>query len=121
MNRNYKVLKAILIILIFAGCRIKTEKPLSVMLGKEYIYTCSDGSKVKARFGELSDNSLTFVKIVMPDGKEFTLPQLVSASGARYSNEHEMEFWIKGDNVTISTINDDGKWVIVAEGKTETK
>jgi membrane-bound inhibitor of C-type lysozyme len=120
MNRNHQIVKAILIILLLIGCSVKADKPLSVIIGKEYIYACNDGSKVKARFGELSDKSLPFVKIVMPDGKEYTLPQLVSASGARYSNEYEMEFWIKEDNVTISTMNDEGKWIVVEEGKTET-
>jgi len=42
-----------------------------------------------ARYGYLSDGSLQFVKVLMPNGKEYTLPSLVSASGARFTDEHE--------------------------------
>jgi len=51
------------------------------------------------------------------EDKEYTLPQLVSASGARYSDEREVEFWIKGDEVTISRMNDDGEWNVIKTGK----
>ena len=51
------------------------------------------------------------------DGKEYTIPQLVSGSGARYSDEHEIQFWIKGNKVTISKMNENGVFSIIKEGE----
>jgi membrane-bound inhibitor of C-type lysozyme len=118
-NIKITLLVTILILLMSVGCQRKSIESISAIVGKEYIYLCTDGSIVKARFGELSDKSLSFVKIKMDNGKEYTLPQLVSASGARYSDERELEFWIKGDRVTISKMNENGEWKVEKKGETK--
>lgn len=109
------------LLVICGGCQKSTEESLTVIIGKEYVYQCTDGSLVTARFGKLSDKSLNFVKIKMDSEKEYTLPQLISASGARYSDEHSLEFWSKGDRVTISKMDENGEWNVEKEGETKTK
>jgi len=106
---------------ICTGCQKSNKESLTVSIGKEYVYQCTDGSVVIARFGELSDKSLNFVKMIIDSGEEYTLPQLVSASGARYSDERSLEFWIKGNRVTISRIDENGEWNVDKEGETKTK
>jgi membrane-bound inhibitor of C-type lysozyme len=118
-HKHIILVGSVLMLLMSIGCQRKSTGSISVVVGKEYTYQCTDGSVVKARFGELSDKSLGFVKIRMEDGKEYTLPQLVSASGARYSDEHELEFWIKGNQVTISKMNESGEWKVETEGETK--
>ncbi len=104
------------LVLLSGGCVKSGAGKPEINAGGEYLYECSDGSTVKANFYSLSDDSLYFVKVSMED-KEYTLPQLVSASGARYSDEREVEFWVKGDEVTISRMNDDGEWNVIKTGK----
>ena len=118
-SRRLGILLNILLLLLATGCVHENSDNLKVVLGREYTYQCDDGSKIKARFCSLSDSSLNFVKIITEDGKEYTLPQLVSGSGARYSDERGLEFWIKGNEVTISKMGEDGKWKIVKHGRTK--
>ena len=47
----------------------------------------------------------------MPDGRKYTLPQVVSGSGARYTDEREIEWWIKGDSAMIKKHAADGDWI----------
>lgn len=101
--------------LVIAGCDGGAK--LRVRAGKEYVYDCTDGTTLRATFYGLSDDSLNFVKVVTADGTEYTLPQLVSASGARYSDEHGMEFWTKGDEVTIRTFSPTGDREVLTRGK----
>jgi membrane-bound inhibitor of C-type lysozyme len=43
------------------------------------------------------------VKISVNGTKEETLTQSVTASGARYTNEHGTEFWTKGKTAILTT------------------
>ncbi|MEQ1531941.1 MAG: MliC family protein [Sideroxydans sp.] len=74
---------------------------LSLSKPSTFNYQCDDGSKIKATFYGLSDNSLTFVKFTL-DGEAYTLPQVVSASGSRYSDLNRIEFHTKGDTALLN-------------------
>lgn len=63
-----------------------------------------------ARYGHLSDGSLEFVKVTMPNGRELTLPAAVSASGARYTDEFELVWWEHQGTVSVDVRRDDGTW-----------
>ncbi|MDA8109520.1 MAG: MliC family protein [Betaproteobacteria bacterium] len=84
-----------------AACSSVPPAGPSVEGGATFAYTCSDGSVVAVRYYALSDGSLRFARLRMQDGTELTLPQLVSGSGARYSDDHTT-FWIKGNQATLS-------------------
>lgn len=63
-----------------------------------------------ARYGSLSDGSLHFVKVKMPNGQEYTLPQAVSGSGARYTDDREIVWWTHQGTVRVDVRDSDGKW-----------
>ncbi len=105
-----KIIILILLQFVLIGCGqnrdvLKLNKDIAVA------YNCEEGEKIKAEYYSLSDNSLHFVKIIMPDGKKYTLPQVVSGSGARYTDEREIEWWIKGDSAMIKRHTAEGDWV----------
>jgi membrane-bound inhibitor of C-type lysozyme len=106
----------ILLIIAFTGCSTIAKEKLTVELTQEVEYICSDESKIEARFYTLTDNSLNFVKVKMVDGKEYTLPQVIAASGARYSDEYSLQFWIKGNSMTLYKMNEEREWEIIKEG-----
>jgi membrane-bound inhibitor of C-type lysozyme len=92
------------------GCALSRHGMLSVRGGEPVVYQCEDGKQLIARYYTLSDRSLGFVKLVMPDGREFTLPNVVSASGARYTDDRELVWWIKGDSAFAETRDQNGEW-----------
>ncbi len=83
-----------------AACSSAPTAGPSLEGGATFAYACSDGSVLSVRYYALSDGSLRFAKLRLQDGKEFTLPQLPSDSGARYSDD-TTTFWIKGNQATL--------------------
>ena len=59
----------------------------------------------------LSDSSLYFVKVTLPGGKNCTLPQVMSASGVRYTDDREVVWWTKGSGAFAETRDSAGQWV----------
>ena len=47
---------------------------LSVVQGETIRYRCGGGQIIEARYGSLSDQSLAFVRLRLPDGRRLTLP-----------------------------------------------
>ena len=88
------------------------EQGLTVRGGERVAYQCENGDRIVARYYSLSDGSLDFVKVSMPDGKEYTLPNAVSASGARYTDDREFVWWTKGDSAFLQTRDQTGEWQI---------
>jgi membrane-bound inhibitor of C-type lysozyme len=89
---------------------------LKVTGGQTVSYFCDNGKKLAARYYKLSDNSLSFVKLSLND-KVYTLPQVVSASGVRYTDEHTVEWWSKADKAMLDedVADDKSKLVECAE------
>jgi len=102
MKRNIscKIITGVTILLCVISCT-KNDNP-EIVKTAEAVYQNSEGKKMEAVFYSLSDNSLNFVRVTY-DEKHYTLPQLVSASGARYSDEFSMEFWVKGNTASVTT------------------
>jgi membrane-bound inhibitor of C-type lysozyme len=90
---------------------IKTRS-LTVRGGDPVVYRCDNGEQIVARYYSLSDDSLRFVKVVMPDRREHTLPNALSASGARYTDDVDMVWWTKGDSAFVQGRNQNGDWQI---------
>ena len=89
----------------------KDKENLAVNLGPIIKYESKDGKIFKARYGSLSDESLHFVKIRTPNGREYTLPQAVSGSGARYTDDREIVWWEHRGTVRVDVRGAGGKWV----------
>jgi membrane-bound inhibitor of C-type lysozyme len=117
MKRKIVIAIAVVVLIMtFVGCSTNAKAKLSVELDQEVEYQCSDGSKVNARFYTLTDNSLSFVKIKITKEKEYTLPQVIAASGVRYSDEYSIQIWTKGNEMTLYKMNEDREWEIIKEG-----
>jgi len=101
----------ILVVASLCGC-VTSLNPgsLTVSGGTAVTYACEDGQQILARYYSLSDGSLHFVKVTMPDGNEYTLPNAMSASGARYTDDREFVWWTKGDTGFVEVRREDGDW-----------
>ena len=88
----------------------KSETALTVDIGPPVTYESANGDHFEARYGSLSDGSLPFVKLKMPDGQEYTLSQAVSGSGARYTDDREIVWWEHHGAVRVDIRDSEGKW-----------
>lgn len=77
--------------------------PLSLTGGEVVNYQCGKLKKVVARYYNLSDGSLGFVKLII-NGEEFTLAQGMAASGVRYVDTMSYEWWTKGDEASLQDL-----------------
>ncbi len=91
----YSQIAAIVLFLVvfavgfYVGLRYENSKIPDVVE-----YACADKKTVGAQY--YKDK----VHVGLSDGREYTLPQAMSASGARYANASEsIVFWNKGDGV----------------------
>jgi membrane-bound inhibitor of C-type lysozyme len=91
-----------------SGCA--TGEHVGVQLGKPICYHGPDGKRFVARYGGLSDGSLAFVTVTMPDGQALTLPAGLSASGVRYTDGREYVWWEHQGTVRVDIRRDDGTW-----------
>ena len=97
------------LLLGLAGCA-PAPHSLTVTGGAPIAYQCANDQKVQVSYYALSDDSLNFIKLALPDGKDYTLPQVVSASGARYTDEHEAVWWNKGSEGFVEVRGEQGEW-----------
>lgn len=87
-------MRSILVILcILAACGCTANQRLGVKLDQPTYWRSPNGERFVARHGWLSDDSLSFVKVTMPDGRQWTLPRASAASGVRYTDEHTLVWW----------------------------
>lgn len=62
-------------------------------------FACAGGKSIDATFVNTGKGS---VKLALSDGRSLTLPQAMSASGARYANKDEsFVFWNKGNTAFV--------------------
>lgn len=73
-----------------------TVTPTDDVVVNEVYFGCANDKTVYAKFYAHK------VDLDLSDGRKVTIPQIVSASGARYANTDEsFVFWNKGDTATI--------------------
>lgn len=71
---------------------------------------------MRADYYALSDKSLNFVKVLLPDGATvITLPQSVSASGARYTDDRQYVWWERGESAVLEMRGEDGEFRVAYE------
>lgn len=115
MNKNFMLIVAAIIIVVILGVWYINNKDISgsssLNLIAQVNYICDGNKTIQAAFYEgkyipakegqppIPTGS---VKIILSDGRNFNLPQTISASGIRYANSDEsFIFWSKGDNAFI--------------------
>jgi pimeloyl-ACP methyl ester carboxylesterase len=75
------------------------ESPAPASKSIAAVFDCEGGKTVKAVFENAAQS---LVKLALSDGRELTLPQVRSGSGARYADAREsFVFWNKGDTAFI--------------------
>lgn len=111
MPRRFAHAAALLALLGLAACAAAPrETELAVRLGPPIHYHSAAGEDFVARYGSLSDGSLSFVRVTLPDGRRYTLPQALSASGARYTDGRELAWWEHQGKIRVETRNAAGGW-----------
>lgn len=110
IKNKFMLLGMVFMLGCISGCFILQKERLHVRGGEKVIYQCGTGYRITAKYYSLSDGSLNFVKMIMADGKEQTLPQALSASGARYTDDRELVWWIKGDSARLEIRDGEGNW-----------
>ncbi|NOQ21998.1 MAG: lysozyme inhibitor [Candidatus Aegiribacteria sp.] len=104
------MLCAVLMLSCVTGCHNCEHGVLTVLGGESVNYQCENGDRIVARYYTLSDSSLHFVKVLLPDDEEYTLPQALSGSGARYTDGRMLIWWIKGDSASVEMRDKNGDW-----------
>lgn len=99
-------------IILFNACVNLEKDELFVILVNNASYQCENNDRVDVKYYSISDKSLNFIKIILPDGKEHTLAQSVSASGARYTDERDLVWWVKGSAAKMDIRDENGDWKI---------
>ncbi len=116
---NYKDINAILLIILCYGivgfaayallghssgtapAAMATTTPAAIIpnpldSATGFLFQCDGGLSLKADFGNAT------VNLVLSDGRRVSLPQAISADGARYANPDEsFVFWNKGNGALI--------------------
>jgi membrane-bound inhibitor of C-type lysozyme len=100
-------LVGVAVVLAIAGCN---RESVSARLAAEATYRAENGEEITVKYYRLDDDSLAFVILELPGGETQTLPQLVSASGARYTDERDYQWWIKGDTARLEVRDESGNW-----------
>lgn len=86
------------------GLRATNENATPTMLGTKPIadvtYACAAGKTIRAIYRPQE------VQLLLSDGRNLSVPQTISGSGARYANKDEsFVFWNKGDTAFITEGN----------------
>ncbi|MCE5255722.1 MAG: MliC family protein [Spirochaetaceae bacterium] len=92
------------------ACSNQDKGKLTVTGGDPVDYQAENGDRLVAKYYSLSDKSLDFVKVTLPDGMEYTLPRVLSASGVRYTDDMELVWWTKGDTAHAERRDANGEW-----------
>ena len=80
------------VVMLIAGLAAAAETPVA-----RATFNCKDGKSIDATF--YADK----VELKLSDGRSLSLPQAMSASGARYANMDEsFVFWNKGDTAFVT-------------------
>ena len=102
-------------VIFFSGCcpSCKIDESYTVPEGQKY--RCEGFGIVEAQYYSPVGSGHHFVHLLMPDGKEHILPQAISASGARYTDDEGLLWWIKGDSAILEVRDKTGAWQTVSD------
>lgn len=113
-KKGFWVLLIVIVLVIVAGIAIYATSQNSqpsvaqqtspVTQNIQAVFTCDGGKSVNATFMNESNSTTTgnSVLLSLSDGRQMTLPQAISADGARYANADEsVVFWNKGNGAFI--------------------
>ena len=89
------------------GCRSdkKDGEQLTVKISNytSILYRTENKENLRAKYYSSADNKENYVLLILPNDDEITLTEVVSASGARYSDGDKYEWWTKGPQGILKT------------------
>jgi membrane-bound inhibitor of C-type lysozyme len=88
---------ALTVMVALASCQAADPRPDSGEIIGPVTFACDDGSEIMATFDNAPDPAT--VRLVR-GGQEATIPQAISASGARYVGD-DIVFWNKGRDAAV--------------------
>lgn len=92
--RSLSLLWTVLVLTASASCGLAGgETELGIEFADPVSFEDQDRRDYVAQPGVLSDGSLRFMRVRLPDGTRLTLPGLVSASGVRYGDGGRFQWW----------------------------
>jgi thioredoxin 1 len=92
------VLAAVIVVIAVKPSEQTSSQPQAPEQVIRAEFSCSGGKTIQASF----NNDTSTVTLRLSDDRDITLPQAISASGARYANEDEsFVFWNKGNTAFI--------------------
>jgi len=96
MKSNHIAILIVVVLLFVGGIIVWKSAPATVSVSA-VTFSCDQGKTIQASFYPQS------VSLKLSDGRTMSLPQAVSASGARYANADEtFVFWNKGNTAFIT-------------------
>lgn len=110
---NKRRIGVIFFSLVSALLLFSCDKEIRAVRLSAVVYETKSGELIHAAYYMLSDDSLTFVKLKLPDNNEYTLPNILSASGARYSDDGLYTWWTKGESAFLEKRDEGGNWIVV--------
>jgi len=97
MNNALRLAGFAFAVLFVQGAAAQDEKPTATAT-----FVCADEKSIVAKF--YPDD----VALTLSDGRDLSLPQVMSGSGARYANADEsIVFWNKGDTAFLTEGSDE--------------
>lgn len=96
-----------------SGCAYVKQETLAARAVAHVVYECEKGYRIVATYYSLADGSLDFVKVRLHDGRERTLPRVLSASGVRYTDDRDLVSWTKGESAFAETRYEKGHWQVL--------
>ena len=104
--RKFKFIFAFILIAFFISSCDSNQLYLEKRVSLNFVD--SDNDTIKVDIYLLSDGSLSFIK-AWYQNQEYTLPQVVSADGARYSDGRDVTIWLVGDKLNFEYTNQSNK------------
>lgn len=107
------IVLAILLYFVLGGFARKAPSPSGAHENNTaFVFSCDGGKTITATFRKSDPipaanpgdppTPTGSVSLVLPDGKQVTLKQTLSADGVRYANSDDsFVFWIKGDSALV--------------------
>jgi membrane-bound inhibitor of C-type lysozyme len=76
-------------------------------------YKTETNEIIKATYYKLDANEIYFVKVELPDNSIIVLPNNVSASGVRYTDDREYVWWEKGTQAILEKRDSNGIFQVI--------
>jgi len=108
--RKFKFIFSFIVLVFFISSCDSNQLYLQKKVSLNFVDSNKDTIKVDIYV--LSDDTLSFIK-AWYQNQEYTLPQVVSADGARYSDGRDVAIWLVGDKLNLEYKNKKNEFLVL--------